>query len=70
MKSPLDKLRRFAMNKRDSKDKRYFQPSAQLDELAQAAKVSSPCVFYLIFLFLEYYSYFCVMVSLWILNIH
>ncbi|XP_015893971.3 uncharacterized protein At2g33490-like isoform X1 [Ziziphus jujuba] len=38
MKSPLAKLRRFGINKNDSKDKRDFQPSAQLDELAQAAK--------------------------------
>ncbi|KAF4397542.1 hypothetical protein G4B88_027282 [Cannabis sativa] len=39
MKSPLDKLRKFALYKNDSsKDKRNLQSSAQLDELAQAAK--------------------------------
>ncbi|EXC29160.1 hypothetical protein L484_005672 [Morus notabilis] len=36
MKSPLGKLRKFY--KTDSKDKRDLQSSAQLDELAQAAK--------------------------------
>ena len=39
MKSPLAKLRKFALYKNDSKDKRDFQSSAQLDELAQASKV-------------------------------
>ena len=39
MKSPLGKLRKFPFYKNDSKDKRDLQSSAQLDELAQAAKV-------------------------------
>ena len=39
MKSPLDKLKKFTLYKNDSKDKRNLQSSAQLDELAQAAKV-------------------------------
>lgn len=38
MKS-LGKLRRFALHKADTKEKREFLPSAHLDELAQAAKV-------------------------------
>ncbi|KAL5581424.1 hypothetical protein UlMin_013866 [Ulmus minor] len=38
MKSPLGKLRKFPFYKNDSKDKRDLQSSAQLDELAQAAK--------------------------------
>ncbi|PON95436.1 Arfaptin domain/BAR domain containing protein [Trema orientale] len=37
MKSPLDKLRKFALYKNDSKDKRNLS-STQLDDLAQAAK--------------------------------
>ncbi|XP_059450088.1 uncharacterized protein At2g33490 isoform X2 [Corylus avellana] len=37
MKS-LGKLRRFALHKADTKEKREFLPSAHLDELAQAAK--------------------------------
>ena len=39
MKSSLGKLRRLALHKNDGKEKREFQPSAHLDELAQAAQV-------------------------------
>lgn len=39
MKSPLGKLRKFGLYRHDSKDKKDFQLSAQLDELAQASKV-------------------------------
>ncbi|KAK4603190.1 hypothetical protein RGQ29_011946 [Quercus rubra] len=38
MKSSLGKLRRLALHKNDAKEKREFQPSAHLDELAQAAQ--------------------------------
>ncbi|XP_002512882.2 uncharacterized protein At2g33490 [Ricinus communis] len=38
MKSPLGKLRGFKLHKSDTKDKRDLLPSAQLDELAQAAE--------------------------------
>lgn len=39
MKSPLGKLRRFALQKNDAKEKREFLAPAHLDELALAAKV-------------------------------
>lgn len=39
MKSSLGKLRKFAIHKGDVKEKREFQASAHLDELAQAAQV-------------------------------
>ncbi|XP_068667124.1 uncharacterized protein At2g33490-like isoform X1 [Aristolochia californica] len=38
MKSSLRKLRGFALHKHDGKEKRGFQSSAQLDELAQASQ--------------------------------
>ncbi|KAJ4974130.1 hypothetical protein NE237_007304 [Protea cynaroides] len=38
MKSSLKKLKGFALHKNDTKEKRDLQPSAQLDELAQAAQ--------------------------------
>ncbi|KAJ4960211.1 hypothetical protein NE237_020121 [Protea cynaroides] len=38
MKSSLKKLKGFALHKNDAKEKRDNQPSAQLDELAQAAR--------------------------------
>ncbi|PRQ54322.1 putative AH domain-containing protein [Rosa chinensis] len=38
MKSSFDKLRRFELYKSGSKDKRNFQPSAHVDELAQASQ--------------------------------
>ncbi|KAF5748673.1 hypothetical protein HS088_TW04G00631 [Tripterygium wilfordii] len=39
MKSPLGKLRKFALHdKNDANDKRDFSPSAQIDELARAAQ--------------------------------
>ncbi|XP_043706592.1 uncharacterized protein At2g33490-like isoform X1 [Telopea speciosissima] len=38
MKSSLKKLKGFALHKNDPKEKRDLQPSAQLDELAQAAQ--------------------------------
>ncbi|XP_010249137.1 PREDICTED: uncharacterized protein At2g33490-like isoform X2 [Nelumbo nucifera] len=38
MKSSLRKLRGFALNKNDARGKRDNQPSAQLDELAQASQ--------------------------------
>lgn len=39
MKSSLDRLLRFELYKSGSNDKRSFQPSAHVDELAQAAQV-------------------------------
>lgn len=38
MKSSLKKLRGFALHKNESKEKRDFRPTAQLDELTQAAE--------------------------------
>ncbi|KAG9446283.1 hypothetical protein H6P81_012411 [Aristolochia fimbriata] len=38
MKSSLRRLRGFALHNHDGKEKRDFQPSAQLDELAQASQ--------------------------------
>lgn len=39
MKSSIDRLLRFELYKSGSNDKRSFQPSAHVDELAQAAQV-------------------------------
>lgn len=49
------KLRGFGLKRRETKDKFDLLPPAQLDELAQAARVFSPSVFdafevYLLFL--------------------
>ncbi|XP_004304547.1 PREDICTED: uncharacterized protein At2g33490 [Fragaria vesca subsp. vesca] len=38
MRSSFDRLRRFELHKSGSKDQRNFQPSAHVDELAQAAQ--------------------------------
>lgn len=39
MKSSLGKLKKLALHRSDFKDKRHLLPTAQLDELAQAAQV-------------------------------
>ena len=39
MKSSFDRLRRFELYKSGSKDKKDFQPSVHVDELAQASQV-------------------------------
>lgn len=39
MKSSLNKLKRIALHKSVSKEKKEFQPSVKFDELALAAKV-------------------------------
>lgn len=41
MKTSLRKLRGLALHKHEAKDRRDLRPLAQLDELAQASRVSS-----------------------------